>query len=130
MHLLGHGIDIVVCRRIEEVWQRHGERFLERIFTLEERTYCLDSRTPVVRLSGRFAAKEAVLKALGTGWRGGILWTDIEVLPDGFGKPHVGLTGGCADVARAAGIELLALSISHAGDYAVASALALGGSRA
>lgn len=126
MNLIGHGIDIVVCRRIEEVWQRHGERFLERIFTAAEREYCLDSRTPVVRLSGRFAAKEAVLKALGTGWRGGIQWTDIDVLPDGFGKPHVRLAGGCADVARAAGIRHIVVSISHAGEYAAASALALG----
>lgn len=125
MQIVGHGVDIVQCARIERVWGEHGDLFLRRVFTPAEREHCLSSRTPVVRLSGRFAAKEAALKALGTGWRGGILWTDVETLPDPLGKPVVHLHGEAARLADAQRIERVLMTISHAGDYAVASAIAL-----
>ena len=126
MQIVAHGIDLVHCPRIERMLREHGERFLERVFTPAERAYCFDCRTPVVRLSGRFAAKEAVMKALGTGWRGGVRWTDIETLPDPLGKPQVRLHGVTAEIARQIGIDQMLISISHAGEYATASAIGVG----
>lgn len=126
MRIIGHGIDIVECERIEKIRADHGQRFLTRIFTAAELDYCLDCKTPGVRLSGRFAAKEAIMKMLGTGWRGGIAWTDIEILPDGMGKPHVRLSGCCAAEADKLGMSEVLISISHTGRYATASAIGVG----
>lgn len=123
MSPIAHGIDLVHCPRIARIWESHGERFLQRVYTAPEQAYCLACRTPVVRLSGRFAAKEAVMKMLGTGWRGGVEWTDIETLPDPLGKPLVALHGSTAELAQALGIAQVLLSISHAGEYALASAI-------
>ncbi len=123
MNVIAHGIDLVHCPRVERIWQDHGERFLDRVYTTAEREYCLDARDAVTRLAGRFAAKEAVMKVLGTGWRGGVEWTDIETLPDPLGKPLVKLSGATAELARSLNIERVLLSISHAGEYAMASAL-------
>ena len=123
MSLIAHGLDLVYCPRIARLWQAHAERFLQRVYTGPERAYCLDCKTPVVRLSGRFAAKEAVMKMLGTGWRGGIEWTDIETLPDPLGKPLVALHGKTAQMASALGITHVLISISHSGEYALASAI-------
>jgi len=125
MQIIAHGVDIVVCARIARIWQDHGDRFLERLYTPAERAYCLECRTPLPRLAGRFAAKEAVLKVLGTGLRGGLEWTDIETLPDGLGKPVVALHGAAGRAAAALGITGVLMSISHAGDYAVASAIGI-----
>ncbi len=127
MQVVAHGVDLVHIPRIARVWQDHGQRFLDRVYTPAEQKYCLALRDPVIRLSGRFAAKEAVMKALGTGWRGGVEWTDIETLPDPLSRPLVTLHGATADLARTLGIAQLVISISHSGDYAMASALGLGG---
>jgi holo-[acyl-carrier protein] synthase len=124
--VIAHGVDIVVVARVERIWREHGERFLQRVFTPDELSYCLDCKTPALRLSGRFAAKEAALKALGTGWRAGVEWTDVETLPDGYGKPWLTLHKHSAKVATELGIERMLVSISHAGEYAVASVIALG----
>jgi holo-[acyl-carrier protein] synthase len=129
MPVIAHGIDIVVCSRIEQIWRDHGERFLNRVYTPAEQEYCVNCKTPVVRLAGRFAAKEAVLKVLGTGWRGGIEFRDIEILPDPLGKPLVTLYRKAAELARTLGTDRILISISHAGEYAVASAIAIGGSK-
>ena len=126
MQIVAHGIDIVRCDRIERVWKDHGEHFLSRIYTPAERDYCLDCKTVAVRLSGRFAAKEAVLKVLGTGWRGEIRWTDIETLPDPLGRPVVTLHGAAAALAQRLGITRILMSISHTADHAVASAIGVG----
>lgn len=125
MQILGHGVDIAVCERIEQVWKRHGDLFLRRIFTPAEQEYCLAVRRPSIRLSGRFAAKEAILKALGTGWRGGIAWTDMEILNDGLGKPHATLSGACAARAGELGVGRIEVSISHTDRFAVASAIGI-----
>ncbi len=125
MLIVAHGVDIVHTARIARIWHDHGERFLKRVYTGPERAYCLDCKDPVIRLSGRFAAKEAVMKVLGTGWRGGIEWTDIETLPDPLGRPLVTLHGGAAKVAAALGVAGVLLSISHSGEYALASAIGL-----
>lgn len=126
MHIVAHGVDLVHCPRVAKIWQDHGDRFLERVFTERERAYCIDHRDAVLRLSGRFAAKEAVMKLLGTGWRGGVEWTDIETLPDPLGKPLVELRGQTAKLAESLGVAQIMISISHAGDYAIASALGIG----
>lgn len=127
MSVVSHGIDLVGIARIERMWSDHGERFLARILSDAERAYCLDSKSPAIRLAGRVAAKEAVMKMLGTGWRGGIEWTDIETLPDPLGKPLVTLRGHTARLAEQLGIRQVLISISHTGEYAIASALGLSG---
>jgi len=125
MSIIANGIDLVHCPRIARVWHEHGERFIRRIYTAREQAYCLDSRDPVIPLAGRFAAKEAVMKVLGTGWRGGIEWTDIETLNDPLGKPFVTLHGKTAQMAQSLGIKQVLLSISHSGEFAMASAIGL-----
>lgn len=126
MNALAHGVDLVQISRVERVWQAHEARFLERVYTPAEQRYCLDSKHPAVKLAGRFAVKEAVLKALGMGWRGGLEWTHIESLPDGYGRPHLTLCGACADLAAEQGLERWLVSISHSGGYAVASVVGTG----
>ena len=125
MQIVAHGVDLVQCSRIGAIWKRHGAHFLDRVFTPAEQDYCLDGKHAETRLAGRFAAKEAVLKALGTGWRGGIEWTDIETLPDPLGKPVTTLRGESLQVAGRIGVTHVLVSISHAGEYAVASAVAV-----
>lgn len=126
MNVIAHGVDLVEIARIEKICHDHGDTFLSRVYTAAEREYCLAARPPWPRLAGRWAAKEAVLKVLGTGWRGGIEWTDIEVLPDGWGKPHCLIAGRTADRANELGIAQVLVSISHAGGYAMGSAIGLG----
>ena len=125
MSIIAHGVDLVYCPRIARIWKEHNERFLKRVYTDSERAYCVDCRDPVIRLAGRFAAKEAVMKLLGTGWRGGVEWTDIETLPDPLGKPLVTLRGSTAALARTLGIDQVMISISHSGEYALASAIGI-----
>ncbi len=120
--IISQGIDLVLVERIARLHAQHGARFLDRIYSPAEQQYCLDMRRPETRLAGRFAVKEAVLKVLGTGWRGGIEFRDIETLPDPLGKPLVTLHNATAAFARHIGIDHVLASISHAGDYAIAVA--------
>lgn len=124
MRIIGHGVDIVEKARIDHMIQEHGERFLQRCFTEGERAYA-DGNTKrrMEHLAGRFAAKEAILKVLGTGWSGGIAWTDAEVVREPSGRPTVALHGRCAEVAQELGISEWWLSISHIETHAVASAI-------
>jgi holo-[acyl-carrier protein] synthase len=126
MDVICHGIDLVDCNRIQELLTRHGQRFLDRVFTPTEQEYSQRHRLQVERLSGRFAVKEAVMKMLGTGWQNGIAWTDIEVINDALGRPEVKLSGKVAAVAKELGIEQVSVSITHTSGLAVASAIALG----
>ncbi|QOJ13824.1 MAG: holo-ACP synthase [Planctomycetia bacterium] len=123
MRIVGHGVDIVVVSRVERLRERHGDVFMERVFTPAERAYCDSARGRAERLAGRFAAKEAVFKVLGSGWRGSMQWTDVETLPDALGKPVITLHGESARRAAEMGIARVLISLSHAGGYAVASAL-------
>jgi holo-[acyl-carrier protein] synthase len=128
MSIVGHGIDIVETARIEKLVGEHGQHFLDRCFTLDEQTYCArNPRRRYEHLAGRFAAKEAVLKVLGTGWRGGIAWTDIEVCKEPSGQPRIRLTGECLRIADQLGIRHWHLSISHIETHATASAIGLRG---
>jgi holo-[acyl-carrier protein] synthase len=124
MSIVGHGIDIVETDRIRKLFEEHGERFLDRCFTPREQEYCARSRKRrYEHFAGRFAAKEAVLKVLGTGWRGGIAWTDIEILPEASGQPRITLTGECRKIAEKLGINQWHVSISHIETHATASAI-------
>ena len=127
LQLLGHGIDLVSTARLGDLAQRHGDRFYERVFTAAERAYCEKSvKRRMEHLAGRFAAKEAVLKALGTGLTGGIAWTEVEVVRAPSGQPGVRLTGRAAQIAAERGVTTWWLSISHIESHAVASAIAVG----
>ena len=125
MKMILHGIDLVDFPRIESMIERHGERFLDRVFTKREQADAQAVHNRVEKLAGRFAAKEAVLKLLGTGWRGKIAWTDIEVTNNSSGQPIVQIGGEVKRVAAGAGIEQIALSITHTANFAIASAVAL-----
>lgn len=111
--------------RLQRSIDEHGDRFLQRVFTPAELAYNAAHARRVEHLTGRFAAKEAVLKALGTGWSGGISWTDVEILATA-GPPSVTLHNEAARIAAARSITTWHLSISHAGGLAIASAIACG----
>ncbi len=123
MSIQGHGIDLVECDRIAKILENHGERFLARVLTPAERERAEQFRDPVPFIAGRWAAKEAILKMIGTGWRGRIAWTDIEILPDRLGRPVVTLADETLRIARERGINEVLLSITHTTQQAVASAI-------
>ena len=125
MRIIGHGVDLVDNERIERIWKQHPDRFLARILTAAERSYCGRMKNPIPNIAGRFAAKEAILKVIGTGWRGGIAWTDIEILNDPSGRPHVSLAGHTQEIAHRLGISQIMLSITHTDKQAVASAIGI-----
>ena len=126
MPIVGHGIDIVETARIRAMVDRHGQHFLDRVFTSAEQAYCaMNPKRYFEHLAGRFAAKEAVLKVLGTGWRGGIAWTDVEVTKEASGLPRIVLTGESARIAETIGIARWHISISHIETHATASAIGL-----
>jgi len=120
-----HGIDLVDFPRIEEMIERHGSHFLDRIFTQTEQQQASIMKNRIERLAGRFAAKEAILKLLGTGWRGKIAWTDIEVLNNELGRPQVTLNGEVKKIATKLGVEDVSLSITHTANFVIASAVAI-----
>lgn len=126
MRVLGHGVDIVDVARIERTLGDHADRFLERCFTAQERAYADASKRRVEHLAARFAAKEAVMKALGTGWAGGVGWSEIEVEREAGGRPVVVLHGAAAERARALGVRTWHLSLSHTESSAIASVIASG----
>lgn len=118
----GTGVDIIEISRIEK--SLTNEKFIERIFTKKEQEYCNSRKQMAVSsYAARFAAKEAVVKALGTGISGGGLWTDIEILPDDDGAPHVKLYGYFAYISTKRKIYNIFISLSHCKEYAVAQAI-------
>jgi len=125
MEIVAHGIDLVDCPRIEEMVARHGERFVQRIFTAAEQAYAESNKNKIEKLAGRFAAKEAILKLMGTGWRGKIAWTDIEIINNSSGQPEVTLDGEVEKIADKLGIKHISISITHTANFAIASAVAL-----
>ena len=122
--MLATGVDIIEIERIERAVARWGDRFLARVYTPREIAFC---RGRIPELAARFAAKEAISKALGLGiwWRGGITWQQAEVLPDRIGQPQVHLHGRAAQRAADLGLREWAISLSHSRDYAVAFVVAM-----
>ena len=127
MRIIAHGIDMVDCKRLQKSIEKHGERFLQRVFTAAELDYCMCRKRNIEHLAGRFAAKEAVLKVLGTGWRSGINWTDIEIRNEPSGQPKVYLAGRCKEIAEDHKLDNVIISISHISTHAIASAIGYGG---
>jgi len=124
-HIIGLGLDATDIGRIADTIARYGDRFLHRIFTEGEVAYCLRRRTPAVHFAGRFAAKEAAMKALGTGHSQGVLWRDVEVVRRG-GPPQLHLHGGAAQRLAAIGGHSSLLTITHSDELAMAQVLILG----
>jgi len=123
--ILGHGIDLCGVQRIRRMLADHGDRFLDRTFTEAEVAYARRRKKGFEEtLAGRFAAKEAVMKALGTGWREGVKFKGIEILKRPSGKPYVVLHGTTAEKARALGVTAWHITITHTEDLAIASAIA------
>ncbi len=125
MNILGLGIDATDIPRIGSALERYGERFLRRVFTDGEIAYCTQRRNPAPHLAGRFAAKEAAMKALGTGHGRGVLWKDIEVFR-AFGPPQLRLHGGAAARAERMHVRSSLLTITHSDVLAIAQVLLLG----
>ncbi len=123
--IIAHGIDLVDFPRIEEMINRHEDRFLNRVFTKTEQAYAESKKNRIEKYAGRFAAKEAVLKLIGTGWRGKIAWTDIEIVNTSSGQPQVNLDGEVKIIAEKLGITQISISITHTANFAIASAVAL-----
>jgi holo-[acyl-carrier protein] synthase len=122
--IVGHGVDIVEVARIARMLDEHSERFLDRCFTRRERVYAIGSRRAAEHLAGRFAAKEAALKAIGTGWRHAIAWTDIEVVLEPSGAPRLEVVGRVAEIGAEMGVARWHVSISHTDTHAIASVIA------
>jgi holo-[acyl-carrier protein] synthase len=125
MRIVGHGIDLVEISRISQMLKEHGEKFLERCFTPEERVYNQDSKRYHEHLAARFAAKEAAMKALGTGLSEGLSWTDIQVVSEPNGRPTLDLHRAARDVAVRVGADEWWISLSHTDTHAIASVIAV-----
>lgn len=126
MRIIGIGTDITECLRIARMIERHGEIFLQRVYTPGEISYCQNRKQATQHFTGRWCAKEAVLKALGTGWVRGISWLDVEVVNRPGGRPEIVLRNGAKQAAERLGIRQVQISISHCRTHAVAFAVALG----
>jgi|SRR6516165_664214 holo-[acyl-carrier protein] synthase len=127
MEIIGIGTDIVECLRVGRMIERHGELFLTRVYTEREIRYCQRRKHATEHFAGRWAAKEAILKCLGTGWAKGLSWTDIEVRNDLAGQPRVIAFGAAKERAQSLHIAEILISISHCRAYATAFAMALRG---
>jgi len=127
MKIVGIGTDITDCARIDKMIQRHGVHFLEHVFTQREISYSSSKKRASEHFAGRWAAKEAVLKALGTGWIGGISWKDVEVVNEIGGRPRIDLHSGAKKIADQLGITEILISISHCSSHAIAYAVATKG---
>jgi len=124
--VLGLGLDLVDVDRLRSVLERTGDRFARRVFTAAEQAYCKAKADPAVFYAARFAAKEAVAKAFGTGIGAAIGWLDIEVVRDGAGAPGIFLSGNGRLLAAQRGVRRVLLSLTHAGGMAAASVVLVG----
>jgi len=126
MEIVGIGTDIVECLRIGRMIDQHGELFLTRVYTEREIRYCQARKHATEHFAGRWAAKEAVMKTLGTGWSRGVGWRDIEICSSRSGAPSIVLRGAAREIAEQAGICDVLISISHCRTFATATAIAVG----
>ncbi len=111
--IAGIGTDLVAVERIKQSVQRFGDRFIKRIYTETERSYCLSKANRYERFAARFAAKEAGMKALGTGWSRGVGWQDFQVVNEPSGRPTLHLAGEAARIAASQGVKHISLSMTH-----------------
>jgi len=125
MDIIGLGVDLTDIPRIAATYAQYGERFLKRVFTEGEIVYCMRRRDPVPSLAGRFAAKEAAMKALGTGHSRGVLWKDVEVFRD-YGAPQLRLHGAAAGHASRLHVSKSLLTITHTDALAMAQVIMIG----
>jgi holo-[acyl-carrier protein] synthase len=121
--IVGLGLDIAEVDRMQAAIERHGAPFLRRLFTAAEIAYCERHRNKFERYAGRFAVKEAAMKALGTGWRHGVRWQDFEITNLPGGKPTLRLSGVANDFAAKLGVKNISLSITHSGNFALAQVI-------
>jgi|SRR5580704_6595229 holo-[acyl-carrier protein] synthase len=121
--IVGTGIDIAEVPRIGQSIQRFGDRFLRRVFTESEIHYCESKANRVERFAARFAAKEAAMKALGTGWNRGVRWRDVEVCRQPGGRPTIAFHGKAAEFAARLGAVRVAVSLSHSAEQAIAQVI-------
>src|SRR5882757_1875178 len=121
--IVGLGVDITDVDRIEAAIERRGRPFLDRLFTPSEIAYCETHRHRAERFAGRFAAKEAAMKALGTGWSRGVRWVDVEVVRQKGGRPTVKLHGEAGKISERLGVTNISLSITHTADQAFAQVI-------
>ena len=125
MEIIGIGTDIVECLRVGRMIERHGELFLTRVFTEREVRYCQGRTRATEHFAAFWAAKEAILKCLGTGWHRGMVWTDMEVRVEPAGRPRVLLCGAAKDLAQTLRINDILITLAHCRAYATAYALAV-----
>ncbi len=121
--IIGMGIDLAEVPRIRSVIEAQRERFLRRVYTLDEVAYCEQFKNKYERYAGRFAVKEAAMKALGTGWSSGVRWVDIEVVRQAGGKPTLALKGEARKIADRMGVKNIAVSITHTEEQALAQVI-------
>jgi holo-[acyl-carrier protein] synthase len=121
--IIGLGIDLEEVERVQGAIERQGERFLKRIYTEKERAYCEQFKDKYERFAGRFAVKEAAMKALGTGWSRGVRWVDVEVVRQRGGRPSLALKGEARKIADAMGVKHIAVSITHTSEQAIAQVI-------
>lgn len=121
--IVGMGIDIAEVPRIRAVIETQKERFLRRVYTLDEVAYCEQFKNKYERYAGRFAAKEAAMKALGTGWSRGVRWIDVEVVRVRGGRPTLALKGEAKNIAERLGVKNIAVSITHTEAQAIAQVI-------
>jgi len=118
--IVGIGVDVVDIRRLRRALERQGERFMRRIYTAGEQEYCRAHRDPAPYFAARFAAKEALFKALGTGWAQGVTWLDAEIRNNDQGAPWLALRGRTEEASRELSVQKIHLSLSHSEGAAVA----------
>ena len=121
--IVGMGVDLAEVERVRAAIERRGDKFLRRIYTAKERAYCERFRNKYERYAGRFAAKEAAMKALGTGWRGGVRWVDLEVVRERGGRPTMALHGHAKKIGELLGVKHIAMSITHTSAQAFAQVI-------
>ena len=121
--VVGIGLDLAEVDRIEAAIAKHGERFLTRVYTEAERRYCESKSNKFERFAGRFAAKEAAMKAIGTGWKRGVAWRDFEVMRAPSGQPIIVFHGKAAEIANAMKVKKALVTITHSEKSAIAQVL-------
>lgn len=118
--IVGMGTDLIEVDRIRQSVDRYGDKFLRRVYTEKESAYAMSKRNFAERLAGRFAVKEAGMKAIGTGWRRGVTWRDFEVINEPGGRPTLRLTGAAGRIAQELGARRISVSITHTAAMAMA----------